>query len=105
MVLEFRGQETLESQIKKARNAEPEELMNDKLKSEMRSEKMKEGSMRVIRTNYYVDGLIHRLIKIEGEAPDGDKGSGGQEKDEPKGENTAAPEVEGKELQEAAQGW
>ncbi|MDR0649398.1 MAG: hypothetical protein LBF92_08710, partial [Synergistaceae bacterium] len=56
IVLELRGQETLENQIKKARDAEPKDLMNDKLKSEIRSEKMEEGSMRVIRTNYYVDG-------------------------------------------------
>ncbi|MDR1019241.1 MAG: hypothetical protein LBL73_00655, partial [Synergistaceae bacterium] len=43
IVLEFRGQEALGDQIKKARAAEPEDLMNDKLKSEIRSEKMKEG--------------------------------------------------------------
>jgi hypothetical protein len=70
IVLEIRGQETLENQIKKARNSEPEDLMNDKLKSEIRSEKMKKGSMRVIRTNYYVDGLIHKLIKIDGGSSD-----------------------------------
>ncbi|MDR1943682.1 MAG: hypothetical protein LBQ19_02570 [Synergistaceae bacterium] len=80
IVLEFRGQEAMEDQIRKARNAEPEDLMNDKLKSEIREEKMKEGSMRVIRTNYYVDGLIHKLIKIENGAP-----AGKQEKSEEEG--------------------
>jgi hypothetical protein len=109
MVLEFRGQETLENQIKKARNAEPEDLMNDKLKSEIRSEKMKEGSMRVIRTNYYVDGLINRLLKIEGEASDAGKGGAGQEsreKDEPKGEDAAeTPDTKKTEPQETARGW
>lgn len=69
IVLEIRGQEALQDQINRARNAEPADLINDKLKSETRAEKMKEGSMRVIRTNYYVDGLIHRLIRVE--APPG----------------------------------
>ncbi len=67
IVLEIRGQEALEEQIKRARGGNIEDLINDKLKSEIREEKMKEGSMRIIRTNYYVDGLIHRLIKVEGE--------------------------------------
>lgn len=64
IVLELRGQEALTEQIKKAKNADPQDLMNDKLKSEIRAEKMKEGSMRIIRTNYYVDGLINKLVKI-----------------------------------------
>jgi hypothetical protein len=65
IVMEIRGQEGLEAQIKRARNGDPEDLMNDKLKSELRDEKMKEGAMRVVRTNYYVDGIIHKLIKID----------------------------------------
>lgn len=65
IVLELRGQESLENQIKRAKTATPEDFMNDKLKSEQQLEKLKEGSMRVVRTNYYVDGLIHRLIKVE----------------------------------------
>ena len=73
MVLELRGQESLEAQILKAKTAKPEDLMNDKLKSEQQLEKMKEGSMRVVRTNYYVDGLIHRLIKVEPKPSAGDK--------------------------------
>ncbi|MDR3354025.1 MAG: hypothetical protein LBO21_03215 [Synergistaceae bacterium] len=71
IVLEIRGQEALADQIKKAQKGDPEDLMNDKLKSEIREEKMAEGSMRIIRTNYYVDGIIHRLIKVEGGIPDG----------------------------------
>jgi hypothetical protein len=66
IVMEIRGQEALSAQIDKARNGDPEDLMNDKLKSEIRDEKMLEGSMRVVRTNYYVDGIIHRLIKVDG---------------------------------------
>ena len=66
IVLEIRGQEALETQIQRARQGNPEDLMNDKLKSEMRAEKVAEGSMRIVRTNYYVDGIIHKLIKVEG---------------------------------------
>ncbi|MDR3280559.1 MAG: hypothetical protein LBT23_08600 [Synergistaceae bacterium] len=70
IVMEIRGQEALEAQILRAREGNPDDLMNDKLKSEMRDEKMNEGSMRVVRTNYYVDGIIHKLIKIEGDSPE-----------------------------------
>jgi hypothetical protein len=66
MVLEIRGQEAIADQIRRAQKGDPDDLMNDKLKSEIREEKMDEGSMRIIRTNYYVDGIIHRLIKVEG---------------------------------------
>ena len=65
MVMEIRGQESLSAQIARARRASPDDLMNEKLNSEIREEKMLEGSMRVIRTNYYVDGIIHKLINIE----------------------------------------
>jgi hypothetical protein len=68
IVLEIRGQEALEAQIQRARQGNPEDLMNDKLKSEIRAEKVKEGSMRVVRTNYYVDGIIHKLIKVSSNA-------------------------------------
>jgi hypothetical protein len=66
IVMEIRGQEALKTQLERARGGDPEALMNDKLKSETRGEKMNEGSMRVVRTNYYVEGIIHKLIKIEG---------------------------------------
>ena len=66
IVMEIRGQESLSVQIARAREAGPDDLMNDMLKSEIREEKMLEGSMRVIRTNYYVDGIIHKLINIDG---------------------------------------
>jgi len=64
IIMEIRGQESWSAQIARARNATPGDMMNDKLASDIRDEKMEEGSMRVIRTNYYVDGIIHRLIMI-----------------------------------------
>ena len=65
IVIELRGQEALNEMIKKGKEANPKDLMNDKLKSEIREEKIKEGSMRIVRSNYYVSGLIHKLIKVE----------------------------------------
>jgi hypothetical protein len=72
IVMEIRGQEALDDMIDRARKGDPDDLMNDKLKSEMRDEKMREGSMRVVRTNYYVDGIIHKLIKVEDSSLDGE---------------------------------
>ncbi|MDR1510273.1 MAG: hypothetical protein LBS53_11605 [Synergistaceae bacterium] len=70
IVMEIRGEEALDEMINRARKGDPDDLMNDKLKSEIRDEKMREGSMRVVRTNYYVDGIIHKLIKVEGSLPE-----------------------------------
>jgi hypothetical protein len=81
IVMEIRGQEALESQIKRARNGNPDDLMNDKLKSETRDEKMQEGSMRVVRTNYYIDGIIHRLIKVGGSTEDSLDDAGAEDAD------------------------
>ncbi|MDR1916927.1 MAG: hypothetical protein LBQ58_10175 [Synergistaceae bacterium] len=76
IVIEIRGQEALADQIKRSQNGNPEDLMNDKLKSEIRQEKMDEGSMRIIRTNYYVDGLIQKLISVDGSSNNTDDSAG-----------------------------
>lgn len=68
IVLEIRGQEALDEMIKKAKAGSPSDMMNEKLKSEMVKEKKAEGSMRVIRTNYAVDGMVQKLIRVEDEA-------------------------------------
>lgn len=65
MVLEIRGQEDMSAMIKRAQSGDPSALMNEKLKSEMRDEKEEEGSMRVIKANSYVAGLIQKLIKVD----------------------------------------
>jgi hypothetical protein len=77
MVMEIRGQESLEKLLTKAREGNPEDMINYKLKSEIRDEKMKNRSMRVVRTNYYVGGIIHKLLKIE----DADSGVTSEDKD------------------------
>jgi hypothetical protein len=68
IVMEIRGQEALGRQIERAKSGDTDALMNDKLKSEIRDEKMQEGSMRVVRANYYIDGIIQKLIKIDGDS-------------------------------------
>lgn len=65
LFLEIRGQESMEDMIKRAQSGDPNEMMNEKLKSELRAEREEEGSMRVIRTNYYVDGMVQKLIRVD----------------------------------------
>ncbi|MDR3165980.1 MAG: hypothetical protein LBU13_10435 [Synergistaceae bacterium] len=69
IIMEIRGQEALDKQIERAKSGDADALMNDKLKSEIRDEKMREGSMRVVRANYYIDGIIQKLIKIDDDDP------------------------------------
>ncbi|MDR0765286.1 MAG: hypothetical protein LBE65_06840 [Synergistaceae bacterium] len=65
IVMEIRGQEALDRQIERAKSGDADAMINDKLKSEIRNEKTREGSMRVVRANYYIDGIIQKLIKID----------------------------------------
>lgn len=41
-----------------------------KLLSEIREERIKEGSLKVLKTNYYVEGLLRVPLRIEGEGGD-----------------------------------
>ena len=49
--------------------------MEDKLQAQLRLEKLKNGSMRVVRTNYYVYGLLRKLVQIGD--PNEDRKQGG----------------------------
>lgn len=62
VVVEIRGQEALPTKGKKAPT--PEDVMEDKLHAQLREEKLKDGSMRILRTNYYVYGLLRKLVQI-----------------------------------------
>ncbi len=42
-----------------------EDLMDKRLQSEIRAENLKEGSLQIIDTNYYVEGLLRTFIKIK----------------------------------------
>lgn len=71
IILEIRGQEAMDEMIQKAKRGDPRDLMNEKLRSETVQEKLDEGSMRIIRANRAVDGMVQKLIKV-GE-PDDDQ--------------------------------
>lgn len=40
-----------------------------KLLSELKKEKLREGTLRIFRSNFYVEGLMRRLVTIKGETP------------------------------------
>ena len=75
IVVEIRGQEELPQKGKKGPS--PEDVMEDKLQAQLRLEKLKNGSMRVVRTNYYVHGLLRKLIQIGD--PNEDRKPGGKQ--------------------------
>lgn len=75
IVVEIRGQEELPQKGKKGPS--PEDVMDDKLQAQLRLEKLKNGSMRVVRTNYYVHGLLRKLIQIGD--PNDDRKPGGKQ--------------------------
>lgn len=62
VVVEIRGQEPLPERGQKG--PLPEDIMDNKLQAQIREERLKEGSMRILRTNYYVHGLIRELIQV-----------------------------------------
>jgi hypothetical protein len=64
IVMEIRGQEALLKQMERAKNGDIDSMINDKLNSEIRDEKMREGSMRVVKANYYINGIIQKLINV-----------------------------------------
>lgn len=42
-----------------------EDLLDDRLQSEIRAERIKNGAMVIVDTNYYVEGLLRKMIKIK----------------------------------------
>ena len=57
---------------KKMSQLSPEDFLDDRLQSEIRNESLKEGSLKIIDTNYYVDGILRKYIKVKGGAGDED---------------------------------
>jgi hypothetical protein len=43
----------------------PEDFLDDRLASEIKADRVKKGQLRVIDTNYYVEGLLRKYIKIK----------------------------------------
>lgn len=56
----------------KERNAPSiEDFIDDRLKSEIIAERISEGTMKIIDTNYYVDGLLRKMIMVNGNGKNG----------------------------------
>lgn len=73
IVLEINGPENMAAlKNKKMSQLSPEDFLDDRLQSEIRIENLKEGSLKIIDTNYYVDGILRKYIKVKG-------GVGGEE--------------------------
>ncbi len=72
LVLEIRGAEAGPKKGKEPPS--PEDLIDDRLGSEIRQEKLREGSMRVFKSNYYVEGILRKVIRVD--PPGGAKGAG-----------------------------
>ncbi len=55
---------TFSSKMNDPAAMESEEESQRKLLSQIKEEKIKEGSMKIFRSNYYVDGLLRRMIRV-----------------------------------------
>lgn len=95
IILEIDGPRTAE----KGKKDKPdiEDMMDDRLLSEIKAERLKEGSLVIVDTNYYVEGLLRKLIKIK--RTDGQKEEGPSEDEE----TTMRAEAEDLEAQEDAE--
>ena len=51
-----------------------EDLLDDRLQSEIRAERIKNGAMVIVDTNYYVEGLLRKMIKIKKTGAKGEEG-------------------------------
>ncbi len=77
-----------------------EELLDDRLQSEVRAERIKKGAMVIVDTNYYVEGLLRKMIRIK--KADAKDGEGPTEEEEAIMRAQAeALEASGGELEEA----
>lgn len=80
-----------------------EDLLDDRLQSEIRAERIKKGAMVIVDTNYYVEGLLRKMIRIK--RPDAKEETGPTEEDEAVMRAQAeALEASGGELEEAGNG-
>lgn len=59
---------------KKISQLSPEDFLDDRLQSEIRNEQIKEGALKIIDTNYYVEGILRKYIKVKNDTAldDGD---------------------------------
>ena len=63
IVAEIDGPQSMEKEGKEKPSIE--DLLDDRLQSEIRAERIKKGAMVIVDTNYYVEGLLRKMIKIK----------------------------------------
>jgi hypothetical protein len=80
-----------------------EDLLDDRLQSEIRAERIKKGAMVIVDTNYYVEGLLRKMIKIK--RPDAKEEAGPtQEEEAVMRAQAELLEASGGDLEEAGNG-
>ncbi|MEG1823178.1 MAG: SpoIVB peptidase S55 domain-containing protein [Cloacibacillus sp.] len=50
----------------------PEDLLEDRFVSEIRDERVKEGSLVIADTNYYIEGVLRKFIRVKSNVPEED---------------------------------
>lgn len=63
IVAEIDGPQAKEKDAKEKTRIE--DLLDDRLQSEIRAERIKKGAMVIVDTNYYVEGLLRKMIRIK----------------------------------------
>ena len=99
IVAEIDGPQSIEKDGK-GKQPSMEDLFDDRLQSEIRAERIKKGAMVIVDTNYYVEGLLRKMIKIKRVGTKSEEGP--TEEDEAAMRAQAeALEAEGGDLEEA----
>ena len=81
----------------------PEDFLDDRLMSEILKERFDEGSMKIIDTNYYVEGVLRKFIKVKNSESGQEEavlsiGEGEENEKAPKhGREETKPKVRGEE--------
>lgn len=91
IIAEIDGPQSMGKEGKEKPNIE--DLLDDRLQSEIRAERIKKGAMVIVDTNYYVEGLLRKMIKI--------KRAGAKTEEGPTTEDEAAMRAQAEALEAA----
>ncbi|NLD04968.1 MAG: hypothetical protein GX672_03590 [Synergistaceae bacterium] len=89
IIIEIDGPQSREKEGKEKPSIE--DLLEERLQSEIRAERIKKGEMVIVDTNYYVEGLLRKMIKI--------KRTGAKEEAGPTDEDEAAMRAQAEALE------
>ncbi len=98
IVAEIDGPKSMEKDGKDKPNIE--DLFDERLQSEIRAERIKKGEMVLVDTNYYVEGLLRKVIKIKKAGAKGEEGPTAEEEAQMRAQAEAL-EASGGELEES----